>query len=342
MTSSLTNPLHLYRSLLRETTYLFDSNARQYLHKYITSSFRSKISNSRTSSQHLPDYDGSILADKRHQLKRGRKFLSTLQKANQGYLRPLENVLNLTYGRKGRRRRELMTELMLREPDEILEQKAALDGKGGGVKQQQPVQQFAKGWKPPPKFDALLRSQVVLQSHLTHNKKIKTKPTLGENNAWGKPMPECRIRNATKRWYAQNARLLLPPLSEKEWQNIKARTEGDNLVIPKRRSQARIRVFTPEDDMIFDEESGTDLVSGLIAGPAKHKTVRQKRLAGNPHKLKPRFLKRFYARTVLRNTPVVIADPVRSVITFKWELGQNKVSKTVRLADEAHNSRLFD
>ena len=95
MAAPPTNPLHLYRSLLREATYLFDSHSRAILPRYIRSAFESH----RVVSQppRLNSY-----------LKLGRRKHSLLVRANAGDVKALAKVLRFAYGRTGKRARELL------------------------------------------------------------------------------------------------------------------------------------------------------------------------------------------------------------------------------------------
>ncbi len=87
MTAAVTNTLHLYRALLRECTYLPDSLARIYLHDHVIRSFRKYLPRVQQQRGEIPLFRKTAL------LHRGRKGLSILRRANQGYLRPLQNVL---------------------------------------------------------------------------------------------------------------------------------------------------------------------------------------------------------------------------------------------------------
>ena len=88
-------PIHLFRNLLRQASILFDDVARAHTAKLIISGFRR--------NQKLED------AWTIHQkIKKGRQALSLLHWANAGEPKPLGKVLDLAYGRDGRRRHELL------------------------------------------------------------------------------------------------------------------------------------------------------------------------------------------------------------------------------------------
>jgi hypothetical protein len=94
-TSKKVNVLHLYRDLLRATTYLPDSLARRSFPGYLRTRFE------RT----------KVVTDGR--LATARKGLNKLRAAAEGQSKPLYSVLRLTYGRSGPWRRRLLTQLRL-------------------------------------------------------------------------------------------------------------------------------------------------------------------------------------------------------------------------------------
>ncbi|KIW83109.1 hypothetical protein Z517_02353 [Fonsecaea pedrosoi CBS 271.37] len=119
-----TNPLHIYRACLRECTYLPLPQCRTYMRKFTIDSFRRWIprnkgpeGKSRTArrgggsggggrQQDLPPEKVTRL------LHQARKLASILRHANQGYINPLENVLRMTYGRKGPRKYDLLEKFL--------------------------------------------------------------------------------------------------------------------------------------------------------------------------------------------------------------------------------------
>ncbi|KAI1612817.1 hypothetical protein EDD36DRAFT_246108 [Exophiala viscosa] len=109
-----TNPSHLYRALLREATYLPLPQCRSTTKSYITTSFRRwtpKYTTPKTNTGNDIDFLKHVQL-----LSRGRKFLSTLKRANEGYTTPLEKVLRMTYGRIGPRRYTLLNKFTYPPP----------------------------------------------------------------------------------------------------------------------------------------------------------------------------------------------------------------------------------
>src|SRR5271163_3977922 len=148
MVSPPTNPLHLLRSLLRECTYLPDPRARSYMHNYVLWSYRTYLPKPAAWRKPI-EFKRQVRL-----LHRGRKWLSMLQRANKGYLKPLEKVLMMSYGRTGKRKRELMQKLMAPEPPQTSEEVATFSV----------PKPYVKDWKPPAKVDALMRSQAKHQA----------------------------------------------------------------------------------------------------------------------------------------------------------------------------------
>ncbi|EXJ71011.1 uncharacterized protein A1O5_06004 [Cladophialophora psammophila CBS 110553] len=112
-----TNPLHIYRACLRECSYLPLPQCRAYMRKFTIDGFRrwippkDPVGRSRSKAhgaggRHLTPEKVTRL------LHQARKLASILQHANQGYIVPLENVLRMTYGRKGPRKHELLAQFL--------------------------------------------------------------------------------------------------------------------------------------------------------------------------------------------------------------------------------------
>ncbi|KAJ9630371.1 hypothetical protein H2204_008436 [Knufia peltigerae] len=106
-----TNPIHLYRSLLREATYLPLPQCRTFIKSHITTSFRRYLPKYSQNNHEEPKSrsGNSLTFDRRTKLlHRGRKFLSSLRRANEGYTAHVEKVMRMTYGRIGPRRYALL------------------------------------------------------------------------------------------------------------------------------------------------------------------------------------------------------------------------------------------
>jgi len=235
-----------------------------------------------------------------------------LQRANQGYVGAVQNVLKMTFARKGKRRREMLKEIMAPAPADAM---APDQGSGTSTN-------YSKEWRPPAKFTMLLRSQSKVQDYLDARGKIKPQPKVPKKNNWNKPFPQSRVKNVMRKWYAKHADTLLPPLQEKEWLDIyKAATRSTIMKrdVPKRRPQGVVPVYatTTADPGLF-------AIDSLVrTSPQTIEPQRSRRVGAklqNPHRLTPRYLRRMLTRT-LQNTPTPLAHPKTGVLALRWESG---------------------
>ncbi|KAI9777184.1 MAG: hypothetical protein M1839_009027 [Geoglossum umbratile] len=197
------NPIHLLRALLRQCRYLPDPHARTYIARQITSRYR---------VYHPPkspfNYSPTPPERQKKLLRNARKALSTLTRANDGVIKSLMKILYHTYGRTGKRRRQLLDAVRLSNPPVNDEELALLISK---EKQEEPTMSA--------KLEALVMSQ--LKSHPTNSARTalkKLKPNIPEKNIWLRPTPAKRVRNLKWRFHRDHilARVL-PPLPEAEW-----------------------------------------------------------------------------------------------------------------------------
>ena len=295
----LTNPLHLYRALLRESHYLPDSQARAYLHEYVTHSYRKHLPQDHRRRKAIPLRRQTAL------LHRGRKILSVLRRANDGYIRPLQNILCLTYGRKGKRRRLLMDKLMEEDiPPDHTAVEALLDN-----------HTYSRDWKPPIKVQALMRSQTKNSDHFDRTVwgsfRLRSTPDIPEKNTWGRPMPEKRVKNLMRKWYAKQADRLLPPLPEAEFKRLQALCRGqigpEDGPVPRRK-----RAFSSSESAVLLNEKL------LLEAPPKSRTF-EAYSQGRPHRLTLRLLQRLWV-IIFQHVPAMQWDPVRKKWVVKWNV----------------------
>jgi hypothetical protein len=83
-------------------------------------------------------------------------------------------------------------------------------------------------WSPPPYLQGLMKSHERMVKLFTMStKKIHPAgPDIPEKNIWGRPMPRKRVKNGWRKWYAQAASRLFPPLPEHEYQAVRDIAEG--------------------------------------------------------------------------------------------------------------------
>ena len=327
MKELVANPLHLLRAILREATYLPDLTARKFHTKYAILSFRRH--------QNGPDTEregASSLPSKyrTYQMKRARKYLCLLQRANEGYSGPLENVLRMTYARKGRRKRQIVQDLMRTYPAQITSL---------------PVTSPGASWQPSAQFLYLLRRQKKVQPYWTKNK-IQPMPVIPEQNKWNKPFPETRARNMLKKWYASQAAMLQAPLAEAEWLNIyrSATAHGADIdkLVSKRRPLGTPGIPDTTDHNYGCPENDIEDIGCTSAQKRAPQLSRKVSMSlGNPHKLTRRFLRRTLQRVVLQTSPTMIADTDTGKIATRWEIG-GKAQFQSRAPNVSQTLSMFD
>ncbi|RMD41782.1 hypothetical protein DV735_g3354, partial [Chaetothyriales sp. CBS 134920] len=268
--------------------------------------------------------------------RRSRRLLSVLTRANCGQLRPFERVLQLTYARKGARRRYLLTRLM--HPDSSADEivpfpspKKMLSGSGNHKAQ----------WRPPPLMTALLESQRLQQGQFSwSNYKLRpVGPALQEKTIWGKPMPQRRIKNAWVRWYALHADRLYVPLSEDEYQGINAVAEGSVKVrgLP-RRPRATVPVFDATASLSTDEGGGAD---SLLTDYEKKKKRRLLDVKSPRRLINTRFVQRRMAQ-LLKHVPRQLQPPGSDKPPiFEWRDGIGTGRFTLHQTSTEQNKLLF-
>jgi Complex 1 protein (LYR family) len=320
MAVPLTNPLHLYRALLRESHYLPDSQARTYLHEYVTHSYRKHLPRDLRRRQTIPLRRQTAL------LHRGRKVLSVLRRANDGYIRPLQNVLCLTYGRKGKRRRQLMDKLMEEDiPRDHIAVEALQDN-----------HTYSREWTPPSMVQALMRSQARNTDNFDRNVwgsfRLKPTPDIPEKNTWGRSMPEKRVKNLMRKWYAKQADRLLPPLPEPEFNRLQALSQGkigpDDGPVPRR---SRALNSSAESDVLVNEKF-------LLEAASKSHTF-EAYSQGRPHRLTLRLLQRLWV-TIFQHVPSMRWNSVKQKWVVNWNV-QCRVRPQLNEASDDQIEALF-
>ncbi|GFG24794.1 hypothetical protein IFM61606_04714 [Aspergillus udagawae] len=288
---------HLFRALLRECTYLPDPIARSYMHDYVVRRFR-----------RYSDRSQSKLQDdirRQHLLRKtATQKLSLLKRANEGYSRPLEKVLRLSYGRNGKKRRDLLGVFIVPEvPPDALAVEGILKGPS----------MFEDDWKPPTIVLDLLKSQLRngVISQLTDRSVVKTlEPPIPKENSWGKPVAKSRQRNIRKKWYYAVLDSLLPPLPDAELDTLRDLISGRiPWTPPKRRKAVGVPLDSPRQTSLD--------VAFLTEGPKKGPTFRDF-VNGRPHQITRRFMQRLWRR-IYCMVPRLEWDEKNQKHYFKWE-----------------------
>jgi hypothetical protein len=318
MSASHAKSTHLLRALLREATYLPDAVARQYFHRYIVHRFKAyQPKENATASLRTEDIERyrhrsfkrrqlSIIHERTSKLqKKARKGLHFLRRANQGEIPCLQKVLFFAYGRMGRRKYALLSDVL--KPDPIMDGGrvlAAADMKGPAPLQElyfsnKQYLQYFDAPKPASNgnyvisiSDRYSRLRAVLKSQcqrgLSIHREIKG-PALKTptHNVWMRPMPIVRARNNVCRWYAQTMDRLLPPLPPAEWDKIRAMVYGEERVsFVKRRTPVAASTANVEDPL-----------AEIFQGLRLDKLGKADRPRGiwRPHNITLKFMQRLYS-----------------------------------------------
>lgn len=267
-----TKVLHLFRSLLREATYLPDQAARTYIHEYTVQRFRS----ARTATP--------------SRLRTAERSVRVLQQACNGKPSSLLRVLNLTYGRSGPQKRELVNRLRSLEvlasvpPVEVglgaivdansepNNKTTATDGKSSTVAASKTSS------LPQVPFDVFIRSQRRRQARGLFNKPMKYLiPRIPDTNIWGRPLPIKRRENIEKTFVASTLQRLNPPNPEWQWHRLRNLIMGNiPFEQPPKRRPGR---SNPPPELCFSE-------------PARH--VHKKGYQYGHH-ITPRYMRRMWA-----------------------------------------------
>lgn len=320
----------LLRALLRESSYLPDSKARNWVKHQITSRFERRTKNNKKlfkKSAGQPIIKALIDAA----FKKGYKSLRQLQAANNGELVQLDKVLRLAYGRTGPYRRQLLKHLLHADPldDSALLEKQIQQHQGPKTPKKTewtidtvPVD---KVFEQPPlldndtlvyvispqysKFKAIVESQVnVRPSEMRGTVLKRADYVMPSKNTWGRMMPRLRVKNMVHTAYAKLLDKVLPPLNEEEWNRlhglVHGTVKGEGIRPRRKRIPATpgtrtsydienlVRLDSSSDDEDVLEESREKLLQDeLSIGPRLDKSAKGK-LAG--HQITPRLLQRLW------------------------------------------------
>lgn len=316
---------HLLRALYRECTYLPDEAARKYWHDHILYRYRKycpRKSGDWTEQQSpktTPSRQKSLINQAKNQL-------GVLRRANAGYEEPLERVLAQTYGRRGKRRHELLA--VLQHPDvpedhqAVARLIASADNPGTSPQLSPAIKALAKAQKAQP---ASQLSRISLK---------KMEPEIPKTNSWGRTLPKKREKNIIKKWVGKFNEKLLPPLPVEEWERLRDLCIGnipwDGLV--KRRTchvghspMEKMKIHCVPDRTRFGRMQWQALSSTLKKKDTETSMVKDsqgRRINGNfPHNLTPRYMRRLWMKIFLQ-CPTMALDPNTNKWRVQW--GTNK------------------
>lgn len=332
---SSNNPIHLLRALLRECTYLPDPASRPILTHYIAARFRDYHSPRNDEEAKRSKYPPSP-ARKSKIITAARRGLSLLIRANQGDVKPLLKVLLFTYGRAGKRRRELISDLAGPDvsPDDNDE------GRRRRPQWRVPDAHRTVDMKDWParseRLVVLMQSQIEQQlPHLARASLKKDAPQIPTHNAWMRPLPKKRERNLRWRFYSVSLDKVMPPLPEVEWLRLRDLANGTRKwdgPVPRRRS-----IRSPDDG--DDDEGGMSLLNEhLFTAPLDKQRYRLTD-DNKPHHLTARFMRRLWGRVFIQ-CPRMIWEGQGKGWRVEWGMDELN-SRKIRTANRDEMA-LFD
>jgi hypothetical protein len=285
-------PLHLYRSILRECSYLPDRTARTQC-----------ASQARANFERRRHAQGSILESA---FARARRAASILARANNGELAALRRVLFLAYGRVGPRKHKLFAELhaeATRVGEEGFQQPDRPDSP-------KPVKEPTR--QPPLLPPGPIRALFIAQQRLEpsgHSIKLSSP---SDTNAWGRPMPLSRVRMQRRKALTKIYSRLLAPVPKAEWEQLRDLATG---AVPATYLRSGRRKRTADD--------GPELVSPLSWLKFK---VGAKNRGVQSRQIRSRQMRRLWTE-VLEICPLVSFDEEKK----QWRVSYFKRTEMVRL-----------
>ncbi|KAL8992602.1 MAG: hypothetical protein Q9188_007549 [Gyalolechia gomerana] len=221
-------------------------------------------------------------------LNDARKALKHLQRANDGHLPNLQGILNRTYGRVGKRSRQLMAQLQA--PDSAVAELS------------EQISQDSKGRKKVPQLSdevlALVKSQIKLASSRFPGAALREiQPSVPAVNSWGRPFPEKRKVNFIKKWHAATLARLMPPLPAPEWDRLQGLSTGNipwDGPVPRRKLGTTLAV---ESRHSFDRLAPGHLPHRLTSSTERIVDFgRHDENRTNPHELTPRLMRSLWSQ----------------------------------------------
>lgn len=339
-----TSSLHLYRHILRESTYL-PILCRPWITSHIQQRFR----------------DCRFKKPSDRYVKQAHASLRYLRSVNAGHVKRLEHLCFLATGRVGKRRRILATKHLTSHTPvdtEELEQ-SRLKTMETMQMEDSPATSNATTKKTSIKHDwlenwsvdmikALASSQLAQQnSDWPQNMRRALDPQelIRPGNCFGRPFRPKQVRNKLKKHWAAVLAQLLPPLPQGEWDHLASMVQGKpastaEFRIPPRRPVARSPLDSRSLDTASDGEQWdwTEYVLKPTrmterGSSRKHKTLSGKedhdpRGHGRPIGIRvigPRKLQRMYGR-IWKMSPIMTKNSTKQKWSVTWGKHEQKIS----------------
>ena len=234
--------LHLYRHLLRESSYL-PWLVRKQVDIQIKERFR----------KHQKDDVNHELTKKR--IKDAHKELRRMRAANAGDMPRMRRIMLLAFGRTGRRRRQLVKELLAPEIATTNEELEKHMAETATIMKENRKVDWLDKWDTE-KLGKYARMQASVSLHDVPKPELSAKqinPALfiPKENSWGKPLTPQLYRTKLKKMWKLAADKIMPPLPKEEFEMLGALAQGKirdpKLLLPPPRRP----VAQPLDGEIF-------------------------------------------------------------------------------------------
>ncbi|GJN70703.1 hypothetical protein PLICBS_004761 [Purpureocillium lilacinum] len=332
-------PLHLYRHILREVSYLPPA-----FRATISSSIRDRFHRNRR-------YDPRAKAH----LSRASSALRTLRAANSGDGTAMAGLISKGFARSGRRRRELMAQFVKPQgPSNSQDLEALLDQPS--AKQSSTSTGTADAQRPKKQKNAFFQKWdqkkllQILQSQKHQQKETKgstswpgsaiksTDPNqfVPTTNIWGKPPAESLVRTKQAHWWRRSAEKIMPPVGKGEWDLLERLSNGAQdeaeWAVPARRSTAKPLAAPESTSGSFDWKPwATQPAATVERQNSMSQRVRSGGSDPGPYggkERKPTVSARWFRRAYNRTwqlTPTMSQDPKTLRYSFRWGSVQPKI-----------------
>jgi len=263
----------------------------------------------------------------------------------------LQKVLFLAYGREGKRRRQLVSQLL--RPDES---NLPVDNNALESLIRNPNSEQGKSFKPTPKFLALLKSQQANHPSETHRGKLRQfRPRVPDESMWGRPLPLKRQASMRQKFWADTLDKLLPPVSLHEWERLRDLSMGKQAPesLLERRNR-RISEFASSQgrgaksqfgDGIMPSYEGIEKVldnyrKGMISESTEQAPPTAAVPCVSPTK-RVRVMRRLYAQ-IWRQTPTMWQDEETKKWQIKWGEERSPFSRGEITKPSKKDAELFE
>lgn len=213
----------LYRQLLREASYL-PPLCQPFAKDRIRGRFHEHI------------HDPVDCPQTKTRIREAHHELRNMWAANHGTVGNMFRILMFTFGRLGKRRRELIRTLLLPEPpadSTELEKQIEAQSKESRDPSSRSKKKLPPDWLDKWNTDKLL---ALAKSQARHtfwtpksevkNKKLNPEEHVPEKTVWGRPPAAKLERSKIRKWYKSLVDKIMPPLGRDEWETLRLLATG--------------------------------------------------------------------------------------------------------------------